>query len=186
MGKLVYLTLTSLDGYVEDEKGGFDWAEPSDEVHAFVNNIARRAGTYLYGRRMYETMAVWETDPSFASQPGAIGDFAAIWQAADKIVYSTTLPEPVPTRRTTVKRSFDPDAVRDLKGSTDDDLAIGGAAVAAEAFSAGLIDELHLFLSPIVVGGGKPALPDGVRVDLELAGHRRFANGTAYLHYLLR
>jgi dihydrofolate reductase len=186
MGKLLYGAMTSLDGYIEDEKGRFDWAEPSEEVHAFVNDIERRAGTHLYGRRMYETLAVWETDASLTSQPGVIGDFAAIWQAADKVVYSTTLAESVPTRRTTVERSFDPDAVRDLKASSDDDLMIGGAALAAAAFGAGLIDELHLFLSPIVVGGGKPALPDGVRIDLELAGHRRFANGTAYLHYLLR
>jgi len=186
MGKLLYLALTSLDGYIEDDKGGFDWAEPSDEVHAFVNDIARRAGTYLYGRRMYETVAVWETDASLTAQPGVIGDFAAIWQAADKIVYSTTLSEPVPTRRTTVERAFDPDAVGALKASTDHDLMIGGAGLAAAAFGAGLVDELHLLLSPIVVGGGKSALPDGVRLDLELAGQGRFANGTAYLHYRLR
>jgi dihydrofolate reductase len=135
---------------------------------------------------MYETLAVWETDSSLASQPGVIGDFAAVWQAADKIVYSTTLAEPLPTGRTRLVRVFDPDAVRTLKDETDQDLIIGGAALAAAAFVAGLIDEVHLFLSPIVVGGGKPAFPDGVRIDLELAGHRRFANGTAYLHYLLR
>jgi dihydrofolate reductase len=186
MGKLLYLVLASLDGYVEDDKGRFEWAEPSEEVHAFVNDISRGAGTHLYGRRMYETMAPWETDPTFGSQPGVGSDFAAIWQAADKIVYSTTLPEPAPTRRTAVERTFDPDAVRALKASSEQDLMIGGASLAAAAFAAGLIDELHLFLTPIIVGGGKAALPDGVHADLELAGDRRFANGTAYLHYLVR
>jgi dihydrofolate reductase len=185
MGKLLYGALASLDGYIEDDKGGFDWAEPSEEVHALVNDITRRAGTHLYGRRMYETLAVWETDAGLSARPGVIGEFATIWQAADKIVYSTTLPGPAATRRTTVERSFDPDAVRTLKASTDLDLMIGGAALAASAFRAGLVDELHLFLSPIMVGGGKPALPDGVRVDLDLVDHRRFADGTAYLHYRL-
>ena len=185
MGKLLYLALASLDGYIEDDKGNFDWAEPSEEVHSFVNDIARRAGTHLYGRRMYETQAVWETDTDLSARPGVIGDFAGIWQAADKVVYSTTLTEPAATRRTTVERTFDPDAVRTLKASTHRDLMIGGAALAADAFRAGLVDELHLFLLPIVVGGGKPALPGGLRVDLELAGHCRFANGTAYLQYRL-
>jgi dihydrofolate reductase len=185
MGKLLYIALSSLDGYIEDDKGNFEWAAPSEEVHAFVNDLTRRAAVHLYGRRMYETMAIWETDADFASQPGVIGDFAAVWRAADKIVYSTTLAEPAPTRRTTIERAFDPNAVRGLKESVDKNLMVGGASLAAAAFGAGLVDELHLFLSPIVVGGGKPALPDGIRIDLELIGERRFANGTAYLHYRL-
>jgi dihydrofolate reductase len=182
MAKLIYLAITSLDGYIEDEDGKFDWAEPSEEVHAFVNDLARPVGTYLYGRRMYETMAVWETVPAFAAQSAVQVDFAQIWQAADKVVYSTTL-DAASTGRTRVERHFDPDAVRQLKASAGRDLMIGGAAIAAEAIRAGLVDECHLVLAPVVVGGGKPALPDHVRLDLDLLDERRFANGTVYLRY---
>ena len=185
MAELIYFTIASLDGYIEDEAGQFDWAAPSDEVHAAANDLARGAGTALYGRRMYETMAVWETDPRLASQPGVIGDFASIWQAADKIVYSTTLAAPS-TERTAIARSFEPEAVRRLKASAERDLMIGGATIAAEAFRAGLVDQCHLFVVPVIVGGGKPALPERVRLDLELRDVRRFANGTVHLHHHVR
>ena len=183
MGKLAYLTLCSLDGYVEDSHGGFDWAEPSEEVHGFVNDLARPVGTHLYGRRMYETMAVWETDPRLAAAGGVYGDFAAIWQAADKVVYSTTLAGDVPTRRTRVERRFDPPDVRAMKASAAADLMIGGATLAADAFRFGLIDECHLVLMPVSLGGGKPALPHGTLINLALLDHRRFADGTVYLRY---
>jgi dihydrofolate reductase len=182
MAELIYFINASLDGYIEDEDGKFDWTEPSDEVHLAAGDLVRDAGTYLYGRRMYETMAVWETDPSFASQPGVHASFARIWQAADKIVYSTTLPAPS-TARTTIERSFEPEAVRRLKASAERDLMIGGANIAAEAFRAGLVDQCHLFVVPVVVGGGKRALPERVRLDLDLLDLRRFASGTVHLHY---
>lgn len=185
MAQLSYVAITSLDGYIEDTDGKFDWAAPSEEVHAFVNDLARTTGTFLYGRRMYETMAPWETDPSFGAHPGVEADFARIWQATDKVVYSTTL-SAVSTGRTTLERRFDVDAVRALKASAERDLMIGGANIAAVAFRAGLVDECHLFLTPIAVGGGKPALPDQVRLDLELLDHRRFANGTVHVHYRVK
>lgn len=183
MAQLIYLAMTSLDGFIEDEDGEFGWAEPSDEVHAFVNDLARTSGTFLYGRRMYETMVVWETDPTLGARPGVSADFARTWQAADKVVYSTTLSPAVPTRRTRVERVFDPDAIRQMKASAERDLMIGGAALAAGALEAGLVDEYQLVLVPVVVGGGKPALPAGVRLDLELLDERRFANGAVYLRY---
>jgi dihydrofolate reductase len=182
MAQLIYLAIASLDGHIEDEDGNFDWAEPSDEVHAFVNDLARPVGTFLYGRRMYETMTVWETDPSPGSGARVEADFASIWRAADKVVYSTTLPAPT-TTRTRIERTFDPDAVRSIKDSADRDLLIGGAGLAAEAFRAGIIDECQLLLVPVAVGGGKAALPARVRLDLELLDHRRFANGSVYLRY---
>jgi dihydrofolate reductase len=182
MAQLVYLAIASLDGYIEDEEGKFDWAEPTEEIHAFVNDLARPVGTYLYGRRMYETMTAWETDPSFASGPRVAADFAAIWQAADKVVYSTTLPEPS-TSRTRIERRLEPDAVRDIKSSAERDLMIGGAELAAQAFRAGLVDECQLVLCPVAVGGGKRALPRGVHLDLGLLEHRRFENGSVYLRY---
>ncbi len=186
MAQLIYLAITSLDGYIEDADGKFDWAAPSEEVHAFVNDLARAAGTFLYGRRMYETMAVWETDPTLGADPGVMADFAGIWQAAEKVVYSTTLSPPAPTTRTRIEPRFDPDTVRELKASAERDLMIGGAGLAAEAFRAGLIDEYQLFLAPVAVGAGKPALPGDVRLDLELLDQRSFANGTAYLRYRVR
>jgi len=182
VGRLIYATIASLDGYVEDETGRFGWAEPDVEVHRFVNDLLRPIGTYLYGRGLYETMAVWETDASFAEQAPETRDFAAIWQAAEKIVYSRTL-EAVSTQRTRIEREFDPEAVRRLKEAAGSDLVVGGAALAGEAFRAGLVDECQLFLVPVIVGGGKRALPDAVRLQLELLDERRFGNGTVFLRY---
>ena len=182
MGKLIYTAITSLDGYIEDEEGRFDWAEPDVEVHAFVNDLERNAGTHLYGRRMYETMVGWETDPSLAEQSPVMADFAAIWQAADKVVYSTTL-ETVSTARTRIERAFQPDAVRAMKARAEQDLTVGGANLAAHAFEAGLVDECHLYLVPVVVGGGKRSLPKGMCVNLELIDERHFGNGTVHLRY---
>jgi dihydrofolate reductase len=182
MAKLIYAAITSVDGYIEDNTGGFGWAEPDDEVHGFVNDLERPVGTYLYGRRMYETMVGWETDPGVAAQSPLMADFARIWQAADKVVYSTTL-EAVSTSRTRIERAFDPEQVREMKASADRDLAVGGPDLAAHAFSAGLVDECHLFLVPVVVGGGKRSLPDGVRLDLHLLDERRFGDGTVHLRY---
>jgi dihydrofolate reductase len=185
MAKLIYSALTSLDGYINDEDGTFDWAAPDEEVHRFVNDLSRPVGTYLLGRRMYETLAVWETMPTGDDQSPAIGDFAGIWRAADKLVYSRTL-DMVSTARTRIEREFDPEAVRALKASADADLSIGGPGLAANAFRAGLVDECWLFLSPIVVGGGTPSLPDKVRLELELLDERRFGNGVVYLQYRTR
>lgn len=185
MGNLIYSAIASLDGYVADTDGNFDWAVPDEEVHAFVNDLERPIGTYLYGRRLYETMVGWETDPTLAGQGGVMADFAAIWQAADKVVYSTTL-EDVSTTRTRIERRFDPDEVRTWKAVADHDLTVGGPDLAAHAFRAGVVDACHLFLAPVVVGGGKPALPAGVRVDLELEDERRFAGGMVYLRYHIR
>jgi dihydrofolate reductase len=182
MARLVYFTMASVDGYIEDTGGKFDWARASDEVHALANDLVGAADILLYGRRMYETMAVWETDPSIGLEPGVGAEFARIWQNVDKIVYSTTL-HAAWTKRTTIKHSFDVDAIRQLKASAERDLLIGGANLAAEAFRAGLIDECHLILSPVVVGGGKPALPDQVRLDLALLDERRFADSTVLLEY---
>jgi dihydrofolate reductase len=185
MGRLIYSALTSLDGYVEDASGNFDWAEPDEAVHAFVNDLERSHGTYLYGRRLYDTMAVWETLDTLPDQPPVVLDFARLWRAADKIVYSRTL-ESVATARTRLERSFDPAAVRALKESSSSDLSIGGAHLAAEAFRAGLVDECHLLVNPIVVGGGKAALPHDVRIPLELLDERRFDSGVVYLRYRVR
>lgn len=182
MAKLIYSAIASLDGYVEDEDGKFDWAEPDQEVHAFVNDLERPVRTYLYGRRLYETMAGWETDPSLAEHSPVMRDFAAIWQAAEKIVYSRTL-KAVSTTRTRIEREFHPDAVRQEKEAAGSDLIVGGAGLAAEAFRAGLVDELHLFLTPVLVGGGKRALPEGVNLKLELLDERRFRSGTVFLRY---
>jgi dihydrofolate reductase len=183
MANLIYSAITSLDGYVADEDGKFDWAEPDEEVHRFVNDLERPVGTYLFGRRMYEVMVYWET--AGAGQPAFIEDFAQIWRAADKIVYSRTL-ETVSSARTRIEREFDPEAVRQLKASAEADLTVGGPELAAQAIEAGLVDEYHLFLAPIVVGGGKPSLPDDVRVQLELLDERRFGNGTVHLRYRTR
>ena len=185
MAKLIYAAMTSLDGYIEDEGGNFDWAEPDEEVHAFVNDLERPVGTYLYGRRMYELMVGWETDPTLAAQSPLMRDFAEIWQAAEKIVYSKTL-EQVSTARTRIERDFDAAAVRQLKASAERDLAVGGPELAAYAFRAGLVDECHLFLTPIVVGGGKPSLPHRVRLQLELLEERRFGSGVVFLKYRTR
>ena len=185
MAKLIYSALTSVDGYVADEDGNFDWAKPSEEVHVFVNDLERPVGTYLFGRRMYEVMAYWETADTVADQPPVVRDYAKIWQTAEKIVYSRTLAE-VSSARTRIEREFDLEAVRQLKATADRDIGVGGPDLAAQAFEAGLIDEIHLFLAPVVVGGGKPSLPDKVRLELELLDERRFANGVVHLHYRTR
>jgi dihydrofolate reductase len=182
MAKLIYSAITSLDGYNADQDGNFDWAAPDEEVHTFVNDLERPVRTYLYGRRMYEVMAGWETDPALATQSPVMREFAEIWQAADKVVYSTTLATPS-TARTRIERAFDPEAVRRMKVAADADLSVGGPDLAAQAFRAGLVDELHLFLAPAVVGGGNQALPDKVRLGLELLDERRFGNGMVYLRY---
>jgi dihydrofolate reductase len=182
MARLIYSAMTSLDGYIEDEDGNFDWAAPDEQVHTFVNDLERPVGTYLYGRRMYETMVYWETAHTLADQPPFIHDFAQIWQAADKIVYSKTL-ETVSSARTRVERAFDPEAVRQMKATAGRDITVGGPALAASAIRAGLVDEYHLFVAPVVVGGGKQSLPDNVRLELELLDERRFGNGMLYLRY---
>jgi dihydrofolate reductase len=182
MAKLVYSAIASLDGYVADGDGGFGWAVPDREVHAFINDLQRPIGTHLYGRRMYETMAVWETDPTLADHSPVMRDFAELWRAADKLVYSRTL-ETVPTARTRIERRFAPEAVREMKASAGRDLIVAGPELAAQAFRAGLVDELRLFVAPVVVGGGKQSLPDDVRLELDLLGERRFGNGMVYLRY---
>ena len=182
MAKLIYAAIASLDGYVEDEEGRFDWAAPDDEVHAFVNDLERPIGTYLYGRRMYETMVFWETVTTGTDEPAVFWDYAGIWRAAGKIVYSRTLAT-VASARTRLESEFEPDAVRRLKQSSGADIAVGGAELAGQAIGAGLVDECHLFLCPVVVGGGKRALPANVRVELELLGERRFRNGVVHVHY---
>ena len=179
MSKLIYSMLASLDGYVEDAQGAFDWAAPDDEVHAFANELERQIATHLYGRRMYETMRFWESAPDL---PPVQREYAEIWRAADKVVYSRTLAEPS-SGRTRIEPEFDPEAVRRLKADSPGDLGVGGPELAAQAIAAGLVDEYHLFLVPVVVGGGKRALPEGVRLDLELRAERRFADGTVYLQY---
>jgi dihydrofolate reductase len=182
MGKLIYAAIASLDGYVEDEEGKFGWAVPDEEVHGFVNDLERGIGTYLYGRRMYETMVFWETAGDEGDEPSVFSDYAGVWRDAEKIVYSRTLGT-VASERTRIEGEFEVDAVRRLKESSDGDLSIGGAELAGQALGAGLVDEVHLFLFPIVVGGGKRALPDGVLVELELIDERRFANGVVHLHH---
>jgi dihydrofolate reductase len=181
MAKLIYIANVSLDGYIEDEHGSFDWTEPSDEYFAFITDLVRPVGAFLYGRRLYESMAVWETDPALAAQSQLRADFASIWQTADKVVYSTTL-QRASTANTRIERAFDPDSVRDMKTSAARDLAVGGATLAAHAINAGLVDECHLFIAPVVLGQGKLAFP-GARTQLELLEERRFGNGVLYVHY---
>jgi dihydrofolate reductase len=182
MAKLIYTAIASLDGYIEDAAGKFDWSMPDAEVHAFVNDLERPVGTHLYGRRLYEVMRFWESVPD---APPVEREFAAIWQAAEKVVYSRTL-DAVTTARTRVEREFAPESVRALKAGAERDLSIGGAELAGEALRAGLVDECHLLLSPVTVGGGKPAMPTGARIDLELLAERRFGNGVVHLHYAVR
>ncbi|MFL5913920.1 MAG: dihydrofolate reductase family protein [Gaiellaceae bacterium] len=179
MGKLIYSTIASLDGYIADASGNFDWAAPDEEVHAFVNDLERPIGTYLYGRRLYEVMAVWET---IDDHHPVMRDFAEVWRSADKVVYSTTL-DAASTARTRIERSFDPEAVRRMKASAERDMSVGGPGLAANAIAAGLVDECRFFLTPIVVGGGTRALPDGVHLPLELLDERRFTSGVVYLRY---
>jgi len=182
MAKLIYVTNVSLDGYIEDERGVFDLFTPDDDVFASTTDLLRTVGTFLYGRRLYETMAVWETDPALAAQSDLMADFATAWQAASKVVYSTTLAT-VSTANTRLERHFNPTAVHELKAAASRDLTIGGANLAAQALKAGLVDECQLFVWPLAVGGGKPALPTDTRVDLELLDERRFGNGVLLLRY---
>ncbi|GIF51493.1 dihydrofolate reductase [Asanoa ferruginea] len=182
MANLIYSAIASLDGFTADEKGGFDWAAPDEEVHAFVNDRERVVGTYLYGRRMYETMVYWETASTGDEQTAVLRDYARIWQAADKVVYSSTL-DAVPSARTRTEREFNPDVVRRMKATATADISVGGPGLAAHALAAGLVDELALFLNPVVVGGGTRALPAGRRFDLRLLDEHRFTNGVVYLRY---
>jgi dihydrofolate reductase len=179
MAKLIYSAIASLDGYVADENGRFDWAVPDEEVHAFINDLERPVGTYLYGRRLYEVMAAWET---VNDESPSMQDFAELWRAADKIVYSKTL-QTVSSSRTRIERDFDPDAVRQLKATAGRDMTVGGPNLAAQAIKAGLVDEWHLFVAPVVVGAGKQSIPDNVHVELELVDERRFGNGMVFLRY---
>ena len=181
MARLIYAVLSSLDGYVADAEGTFDWAAPDEEVHTVVNDLQRSTGTLLLGRRMYEVLVAWETIDT-ADQPAPIGDYAELWRATDKIVYSRTLETPS-SARTRIERTFEPETIAQMKATATRDLGVGGPDLAAQAFRAELVDEIHLFLSPIVVGGGTQALPDGVRVHLELQSERRFGNGTVHLDY---
>jgi dihydrofolate reductase len=181
MAKLIYVANVSLDGYIEDAHGRFEWTEPTDEVFTFITDLVRPVGAYLYGRRLYETMAVWETDPTLAAQSELMADFARVWETADKIVYSTTLQE-ASTAKTQLERRFDPDSVRDMKTSAAGDFTVGGATLAAHAFNAGLVDECHLLVYPVLLGQGKPAFSSGARPQLELLEERRFG-GVVYLRY---
>jgi dihydrofolate reductase len=185
MGKLIYATNNSLDGFTEDATGSFDWSMPDEEVHEFYNDMMRSVGTQLLGRRMYETMAVWETDPSFVEESVVLADFAAAWQDSDKLVYSTTLAEPI-TKRTRIVPAFDPAEVRALKEASSADLLVGGPELAAHALRAGVVDEVSLVLHPVAVGAGKPAFPTDLRLDFELIDERRFGNGTVYVAYRVR
>ena len=182
MAKLIYVSNVSLDGYIEDAHGSFDWTAPIDEVFTFITDLVRSVGTYLYGRRMYDVLVAWETIYGQPDQPPEIRDFAEIWHAADKVVYSRTLQQ-ASSARTRIEREFDPEAIRRLKTEAERDLSIGGPELAGHAFRAGLVDEVHLFLTPVLVGGGNRALPDGVRLNLELLNEHRFSNGTVHLHY---
>ena len=183
MARLIYSAIMSLDGYVADADGRFEWAAPDEEVHAFVNDLERPVGTYLYGRRMYETMLYWETALTVPGQPSSVREFAGIWQAAEKIVFSKTLTR-VPSAKTRLERNFDPGIVGQLKSATEHDMTVGGAGLAGQAIKAGLVDELQLFLVPVIVGGGKRALPHGVHSDLALLDTQRFGSGAVYLRYL--
>ncbi len=186
MAHLIYVANTSLDGYTEDKDGNFDWTGPGDEeVFRFTTNLIRTTRTHLYGRRMYETMMVWETDPNLAAESPLMRDFAEVWQSANKIVYSRTL-EAVSTRKTQIERNFTPEAIRRLKEAAEQDILIGGPELAAQAFRSGLIDECHLFIIPIIVGGGKQAFPHNVRLELELLDERRFGSGVVFLRYRTR
>ena len=182
MVKLIYVMNVSLDGYIADEDGKFDWGAPDEEYYSFINDLERPVGTYLYGRQLYELMQVWETDPAAAAQSPGTREFAEIWQPADKVVYSRTLPT-ASTTRTRIEPDFDPEAVRHLKAAAERDVTVGGPTLGAHAITAGLVDEYHLFVWPVVVGGGKPFLPNMVRLQLELLDERRFGNGVVYLRY---
>ena len=185
MASLIYSTIASLDGYIADEDGKFDWAEPDEEVHTFINDLERPVGTYLLGRRMYDVLAYWDDPPTLDEQPSFVQEFAEIWQAADKVVYSRTL-ETARTARTRIERAFDSEAIRQLKAQSDRDLTVGGPDLAAQAIRAGLVDDYQMFVVPVVVGAGKRSLPRDGRIELELLDERRFRNGTVFLHYRTR
>jgi dihydrofolate reductase len=185
MAKLIFSAITSLDGYIEDEAGGFDWAAPDGEVFSFLNELERPVGTYLYGRRMYETLVYWETADIQRDQSPVEWDWMQLWRSADKVVYSGSL-ESVSSTRTRIERAFEPSAAQAMKDSLDRDIAIGGPDLAAQAFKAGLVDHCQLFLTPVLVGGGKPALPKDVRLDLDLVSEYRFDSGVVFLDYRLR
>jgi|SRR5687767_3771476 len=185
MGRLIYSAIMSLDGFIEDSDGRFDWAMPDEEEHAFINDLTRPVGTYLYGRRMYEMMVGWETGAAAEDPAPVMRDFAQIWQAADKVVFSRTLAD-VSTRKTRLEREFLPESIQRMKASAEGDLAVGGANLAESAFRAGLVDECQMFVAPALVGAGKRALPEDVRLDLELLAERRFGNGAVYLRYAVR
>jgi dihydrofolate reductase len=185
MVRLNYLALMSLDGYIADEVGNFDWAAPDDDVHRFINDLIRPVGTFLYGRRMYEVMAVWETMGAGTDEPDAIVDFARIWRSSEKIVYSRTL-DSISSSRTRIERDFNPEIVREMKSTAGHDMAIGGPDLATNAFKHQLVDECYLFIAPVLVGAGKRGLPERVRLDLELLDERRFGNGMVYLHYRIQ
>ena len=182
MAKLIYSAITSLDGFIEDEEGDFEWGAPDEEVHSFVNDMERPVGTYLYGRRMYETMVYWETAHTVADQPPCARDFTELWQAADKIVYSKSLVT-VSSAKTRIEREFDPRAILEMKAARERDITVGGPDLAGQAFKAGLVDECQLFVTPVVVGGGKPSLPHNVRLELKLLSERRFRSGVVFLRY---
>jgi dihydrofolate reductase len=185
MADLIYSAIASLDGYIADADGKFDWAEPDGEVHAFINDLSRPIGTYLLGRRMYDVLAYWEDPPALDQQPVDVREFAEIWQAADKIVYSRTL-ETVSSASTRIERHFDPEAIRRLKAESERDFTVGGPDLASQAIRAGLVDEYELFVVPVVVGAGKRFLPSNARIELQLLHERRFRNGTVFLHYRTR
>jgi dihydrofolate reductase len=182
MAKLIFSAITSLDGYIEDERGNFDWAEPDDEVLQFINDVERPVGTYLYGSRMYETMVYWETAHVLADLSPSAQEFAEIWRAAHKIVYSTSLAT-TSSAQTRIERSFDPAVIQEMKSTLERDITVGGPNLAALAFRAGLVDECQLFLVPVVLGGGKPSLPSDVRLKFELVSERSFSCGVVFLHY---
>jgi len=185
MAKLIYSAITSLDGYIEDEAGGFEWAAPDDEVMSFLIDLERPVGTYLYGRRMYETMLYWETAEISKDQSPMDWDWMQLWRAADKVVYSRSLAA-ISIAKARLERDFDPDAIRSMKAAADRDIGIGGPSLASQAFRAGLVDQCQLFLTPVIVGGGKPALPTGVRAGLDLIAHRRFGSGVVFLDYRVK
>jgi dihydrofolate reductase len=185
MAELTYTAITSLDGFIEDEEGGFDWAAPDPELHAYFNDLDRATGTSLYGRRMYETMAVWETWGDDSEVPAEERDYAEVWKGLDKVVYSTTL-EAVWTPRTRLERTFDPDAVRRMKDAAERPISVSGPSLAASAFAAGLVDEVHLIVIPVMVGGGKPGLPLGAKAELELLDERALTGGVVHLRYRIR
>ncbi len=182
MGRLIYSAMQSLDGYVADAAGKFDWAEPDESVHTFANELQRTIGMNLLGRRMYEVMSAWETLGAQGDEPAYIQEFGELWRASDKVIYSTTL-DSVPAARTRIERAFEPDAVRRMKDEIVGDISIAGPTLAAQAIAAGLVDEYQLFVVPVIVGGGTRCLPDGIRLDLQLVSQRRFDNGTVYVSY---